>query len=423
LSDKARWLIIYTIICTIPFLIPFLHLSEPLVSHAAITNFLKYAPYLGFALMGILGWQINQTRIFWTALFLLSFYPYLLRPTNYVESDYLRYLSFEVLGAAFPLSLCFIFAFKESRLWSDKSLLRSLLALSPFILFFSLSQWAHGLYQQIFYWGFHSPDVGIKVPPIVWASIIAFLATIRVLPDQKIKPFLMSLLPTLIPFYLVLQARLSAIVSPLPPTRAQIEFKVIVSFTAMTAVLLHAILHMYWKKVYMDILTNVPNRQALDERLHTLTKTFSLAMVDIDHFKKFNDTYGHAEGDNVLRMVAQNLEESLGDKVYRYGGEEFCVIFEGEGLEKAVESMEKTRAALAKRKFTLRSHKRRKGDLGNFFTNKPDSGGKKVQINVSVGVATSNKGSEGYESVIKRADQALYEAKEKGRNRVVASNK
>ncbi len=88
----------------------------------------------------------------------------------------------------------------------------------------------------------------------------------------------------------------------------------------------------------------------MDERLHTLSGHYALAMVDIDHFKKFNDTYGHSEGDNVLRMVAQHLQEYLGDRVYRYGGEEFCVIFEGPTQESAVEMMEKARTSMEKTK-------------------------------------------------------------------------
>src|SRR5581483_8808997 len=125
----------------------------------------------------------------------------------------------------------------------------------------------------------------------------------------------------------------------------------VIPFGIITLVLLVSLVRMYLQKVYLDLLTSVYNRQALDERLHTLRGEFALAMVDIDHFKQFNDTYGHAEGDNVLRMVAQHLEDHLGDRVYRYGGEEFCIVFEGEGNETAMTKMEKTRASMAKHRF------------------------------------------------------------------------
>lgn len=203
------------------------------------------------------------------------------------------------------------------------------------------------------------------------------------------------------------------------------NFYVIVSFTTITVILLHSILRMYWQKVYVDILTGIPNRQALDERLHNLRDHYTLAMVDIDHFKKFNDTYGHAEGDNVLRMIAQHLEEHLGDRVYRYGGEEFCAIFEKEDSSEAFELMKKTQEALEKRKFYLRGKDREKTtDLLKSLTKKTHPHqGKPVKVTISAGVSSAKKEFKGFEEVIKRADHALYEAKEKGRNRVIMAEK
>ena len=60
-----------------------------------------------------------------------------------------------------------------------------------------------------------------------------------------------------------------------------------------------------------------------------LSGEYAIAMMDIDHFKSFNDNYGHDEGDNVLRLVGSMLNQELGDRVYRYGGEEFCAVFKG----------------------------------------------------------------------------------------------
>ena len=417
MSDKTKWLSVYSAVAFVPLFVFWLQLGPQATSYPGIHNFLIFAPYVGLALIGILGWQINQTRIFWAALFLLFFYHSLLHPS----SGSIRGPVIQSIGAGFPLSLCVIFLLKENRLWSDKSLARLLLALTPFLLLACLLYWAPDIYQKIFFWSQDPPGVkNYRIPPLCWASAGLFLLVVFFQPDQKIKPFLNSLLTSLIPFLFAIQTGLAA-ASPWETPRWTVTvFYTIISFTAITLILLHSILHMYWKKVYQDILTGVPNRQALDERLHTLSGEYALAMVDIDHFKKFNDTYGHAEGDNVLRMVAQHLEEHLGFRVYRYGGEEFCVVFEGNQAPGAFEMMDKTRGSLEKRKFRLRNQKRRKERAVDFFTKKPIPLGKGVHITISVGVAAASKNSGDFESVIKKADQALYKAKDGGRNKVVA---
>ncbi len=421
MSDKTKWLSIYLLVCFIPLFFYFRRPGDDLVNHSVVTNFLVFVPYIGLSLVAILGWQINQTRIFWSALLLLAPYFFYLHPNHYLPGENPRNAAFEILSASLPLALCLIFSLKENRLWSDRSLIRLLLALSPFALFYGLSNLDPLLYRQVFYWVPVLPTGPHLVPYLAWITTGLFVLLTVFLPDLKIKPFMISLAVTLIPFFFATQMDL---VTNFSGTElALTTFRVIVSFDVITVILVHAILHMYWRKVYMDVLTTVPNRQALDERLHTLRKSYTLAMVDIDHFKKFNDNYGHAEGDNVLRMVAQHLEEHLGFKVYRYGGEEFCVVFEGSNLDSAYETMDKTRSSLQKRSFRLRSNKRRKGDIGSFFTKANDASGRRVHITISVGVAAAGKDGEDYENVIKRADQALYQAKEKGRNKVISSEK
>ncbi|HUO57131.1 MAG TPA: GGDEF domain-containing protein [bacterium] len=422
MTDKTKWLGIYLFVGLVPVVL-FLALGKesPLLTNGVVLYYLYFAPYVGLFLTAILGWQINQTRIFWAALFLLGFYHYYLNPSLFFTAQFLAASRefqwgavgrrIEVITAAFPLSLCILFLQKECRLWSDKSLARFLLAGFPFILFTAIMHWTPDTYQLLFHWNNIPILIDERVTPFAWSTLAVFLSVVAFIPDLKIKPFLESLAVTFIPFYLPVFTY----------HQEHRRFFIVVAFTAITLILLHSVLHMYWKKVYMDILTGVPNRQALDERLHTLSQNYSLAMVDIDHFKKFNDNYGHAEGDNALRMVAQHLEEHLGFKVYRYGGEEFCVVFEGESQESAHEAMDKTRRALEKRKFVLRQHKRQKGEIGGFFTKKSASSSRGgVPITISVGVASAGKNSDGYEKIIKKADKALYEAKEKGRNRVVS---
>jgi len=193
----------------------------------------------------------------------------------------------------------------------------------------------------------------------------------------------------------------------------------VVAFTVICGILLHTIFQMYWHRVYVDELTDVPNRRALDERLSRLSGEYAIAMMDIDHFKSFNDNYGHDEGDNVLRLVGSVLSKELGDRVYRYGGEEFCALFMGVSAEDAYMYANKVRRKLEERDFYIRKPNSKREPTSSFDRRKTKKSGKKVQITISIGLANPNKKSKTAADVVKLADQALYEAKRKGRNRVM----
>jgi len=106
---------------------------------------------------------------------------------------------------------------------------------------------------------------------------------------------------------------------------------------------------------YVDALTSLPSRRALDEFLPQLHGRFALAMVDIDHFKRFNDAYGHIAGDQMLRKVAGLLTTvGGGGRVFRYGGEEFCVVFPGRARQDTLPHLESLRARIDATGFSLR---------------------------------------------------------------------
>ncbi len=163
-------------------------------------------------------------------------------------------------------------------------------------------------------------------------------------------------------------------------------------------------------ELLIDFLTGVLNRKGFDE---TLTRTvretsdlLCLLIIDIDHFKKFNDVYGHIVGDEVLRFVAKNIQKLIrgNDYVARFGGEEFTVILTKTPLLGATTVAENIRASFAKLKLE------RKGKSEQLGT-----------ITVSIGTAQYRQG-ESTETLIKRADQALYFAKNAGRNRVATES-
>ena len=419
MSDKVRWAGIYLLICAVPLFIYFLPpLSPEIMSHKMFTNFLVLAPYLGLFLIAILGWQINQTRIFWSSLLLVGLYHFFMHSSEFIEMANTRARSFEIITVAYPLALSIIFVMRESQLWSDKSLTRVLLGLWPFLIFTGLYNWAPAVYQNLFFWSAANTVQLFHIPTLTILAYGIFLLVVIFEPESKSKFFLIALATTSIPFLFCSQLCLINNNSPMNPFK---NFDIIITFSVITAILLHAILRLYWQKVYLDILTEIPNRQALNERLATLQHPYSLAMIDIDHFKKFNDNYGHAEGDNVLHMVALTLKENLGPRVYRYGGEEFCSVFTDEEAKKAHITMEQARRTLEQRSFHLRQADREKQNQAKKLTIKSESNpAKGIQITVSVGVAYSTPKTKSHEEVIHSADKALYKAKEKGRNQVVS---
>lgn len=158
-----------------------------------------------------------------------------------------------------------------------------------------------------------------------------------------------------------------------------------------------------------DALTRTRNRRgitiaALEAMAHAerYSHPLSVAMVDIDHFKEVNDTYGHKAGDRVLEGVAAILVEYLRmpDKVGRYGGEEFLLVFPETGLDQTNKIAERIRAAVSNAEF--------------------DAGERKIKLTISIGATLFERG-EDLEQLLSRADQALYRAKQSGRNLVVAT--
>ncbi|MCI5050068.1 MAG: GGDEF domain-containing protein [Rickettsiales bacterium] len=169
-------------------------------------------------------------------------------------------------------------------------------------------------------------------------------------------------------------------------------------------------LDMAKKESEQDFLTGLFNRKALDKRIASLAEEskdtnqpLSIMMIDIDHFKKFNDTYGHQIGDQVLKIVAKALKDSLkgSDIVARYGGEEFSVLLPETPLVGATAAAEAVRKNIASKELKRR-----------------DTGENYGQITVSIGVACFKLDSDDPKTFVKRADDALYKSKQDGRNRV-----
>jgi diguanylate cyclase (GGDEF)-like protein len=176
----------------------------------------------------------------------------------------------------------------------------------------------------------------------------------------------------------------------------------------------YAVIQGSWSMAYLDELTGLPGRRALEEQMRQLGGRYSIAMVDVDHFKHFNDRYGHDVGDQVLRFVASRLQRpALAGKPFRYGGEEFCLLYGGRELPQVRDELELVRADIESCRFDLRQGGRRNEDTGS-----PDDQPDMLSITVSIGAAQYGEHLDEPRTVLKAADKALYDAKHAGRNRV-----
>jgi diguanylate cyclase (GGDEF)-like protein len=177
----------------------------------------------------------------------------------------------------------------------------------------------------------------------------------------------------------------------------------------------HSLLNM----VYRDELTQIPNRRALLRDVRNAGNTYALAMVDVDHFKKINDQYGHDLGDQVLKSIAVKLcQVTGGGRAYRFGGEEFCLLFKGKTADKVADNLEALRKVIAEYDMTARDKKSRPL-LQNTGEKKRGASRSKgnIRATVSMGLSDSND-SPDFDVVLKSADRAMYRAKEGGRNQI-----
>ncbi len=175
----------------------------------------------------------------------------------------------------------------------------------------------------------------------------------------------------------------------------------------------------------IDPLTNISNRRYFFEqaeqeyvRSQRYDLVFSVLMVDIDHFKVINDSYGHQTGDQVISGVAQTLADTLRqvDLIGRYGGEEFALLLPETPLVAAASVGERLRQRFANLKFPVKHRNANSANLATHQLGQLRDDGFILQVTISVGVAEYRPTDNNIDDVLERADQALYQAKANGRN-------
>ena len=185
--------------------------------------------------------------------------------------------------------------------------------------------------------------------------------------------------------------------------------------SAVGLVLTFAVLEHGFDMAYRDELTGLPGRRAFNELLQQLRRRYTIAMCDVDNFKRFNDTYGHDAGDQILKTVASTLlSVKGGGRAFRYGGEEFALVFNGRSAEDVQPFLESLRDSIAQmgmvldgREDPLEKATRKKGAPAPTTS---------INITISVGVADNSGQNVRPEVVLEAADAALYRAKASGKN-------
>lgn len=373
-----------------------------------VVDVLPYAPPAGFLLIGYLGGQMNQSRLLFGVLAFLSTFGVLAHPAYVVP------LAPDLIALALPLSLAMIFAVAEGHVVSERGLLRLLLAVIPLAgLTALLNAFPAEFSRLVTLWRLPqgAPLAGLPVAALL--ATLPLLSTVMLLRRDRAAPMLPAMLAAALPvFGVVALASRSAVTEPgLAKARAAI------ACTGAAVILLHAVVRLLWHHAYRDELTGLPNRRALEEELAALTPPYAVVMIDLDRFKRFNDRYGHDQGDQVLRFAGVHLRHELGSRVYRYGGEEFCVLLPELDGPAAVALAEQARRNLCHPPFRRRSGRGWLRYLAQWWAGgipRPHA----ARITISAGVAAAGRRGLSPWRVRTAADGALYRAKAAGRNRV-----
>jgi GGDEF domain-containing protein len=188
---------------------------------------------------------------------------------------------------------------------------------------------------------------------------------------------------------------------------------------AAGVILIVAVLQESHRMAFNDELTGLPGRRALLEAMAALGPRYVLAMTDVDHFKKFNDTHGHDIGDQVLKLVAARLEEvGGGGRAFRYGGEEFTVLFPDRELQEALPHLEHIRASIEGYRMAMRGDDRPRDPEEGEKRRADEEPEQTLSVTISIGAAEPDSRLRTPAQVLKAADEALYRAKDGGRNKV-----
>jgi diguanylate cyclase (GGDEF)-like protein len=368
------------------------------------------APFYPYAVFGagvLLGWRFHRSRLLFALLVLTLADRTLLQAAagHGLERDH---VVFQAIGVLLPLNFAALALTAERGFLTPPGMVRLAAILGQVALVTILDRVASGATAALL----HTPLLPRWM--FAWTSLadpalLAFFVAAGLLaagqllgPTHAGRSFAWALVPAFL--------GLSAV---RPTGLGFATFYLGTSALILIVAVVEASYHM----AYQDSLTSLPARRALNEALLRLGGRYSVAMIDVDHFKRINDRHGHDVGDQVLRMIAAKLAQvGGGGKAFRYGGEEFAVIFAGRGAEECLPDLDELRRLVEDTRFILRARFRSKKKKEKVLTEKGP--GQRVPVTISIGVAEKTERHSKSDQVVKAADRALYRAKEGGRNQV-----
>jgi len=371
-------------------------------------SLLPLAPYLLTVVGSLLAWHFRRGRVFLALLIVgICYYVYRSIFIYSIETPH-AWLLYRALAVVVPLNILFVTLMREKGFWSAAGRIRLVfVALQTVIVWLSIR------------FDYHAPWVAMTRPLLNWPPL-----------ESLVVPQLTLLL--LFVAACVSMARSFSQFSPIEGGMFASVVTVFVLFgwmlsphvpetfcSASALILIMSIIQESHNMAFRDDLTGLLSRRALNEQLPGLGNRFTVAMVDVDHFKRFNDTHGHAVGDQVLKVVGSHLMNVTGGgRPFRYGGEEFTVIFSGKGAKEAAPHLEQLRQSIADYRLALRGEDRPKDAKRGKNQRNASRGAQEVSVTVSIGVAEKLASHATPTDVIKASDAALYMAKNKGRNQV-----
>jgi len=392
----------------------------------ALFVILPFLPYVLLGISGIMGWRYNNAGLIFSSTVLAL--VYFLKGFFGKSIDTGEGFILDSVFFLLPLNIVYFSFLSKRRLFAIKGILYLLpltfQTLTILLLLYIKDKSIGGLYSSIGKFSINIADFLYEISMMLGTFLnTGSIIGNSVLVTPAFCSFVCVFIFLLGKFFYRPDAIASGMIGILAASflginTIQNEISFTIYFFAAGLILIITTTEASFKMAYIDDLTGLPGRRSLNEMLLNLGNKYTIAMVDVDYFKKFNDTYGHETGDQVLKMLASQFSKMTGGaKSFRYGGEEFTAIFTGKFVEDALPHLEKFRKSVQNFPFIIREKDRPKAKKKSTKKRKmTKSGTKKVQVTVSIGVSGPEKVGINPELVIKNADKALYKAKKSGRN-------